>query len=356
MDLEEIRKKINQLDHQLVKILNQRMELTLQTARFKPPIQDKKREKKVLDNVGQMPERFISKEFIKKLFTDILAESSRLQSLGPKLLGFPGEHGANSEVAVRAYDSSLVPIPCMKFIDVFEGVNGGDFHYGLVPVENSLEGAVVGVDDLLMEYDLHICGEVKLHINHTLLTLPESDYKGINVVYSHPQAIAQCSKFINRHRLEAHPFYNTAGAAKMLSETRPRATAVIATKLCAEIYDLKIVNEDIENDASNFTRFILLSKEKGDQEGNKCSIIFTLKDQTGALYNVLKLFADAGINITRIESRPSTSSPANTAFLMDFSGSINDEEILETLVALEKKSIMYKLLGCYKKASFTSSG
>jgi len=354
MDLKEIRKQIDRLDCQIVKILNQRMELTLRTTQFKPGIQDKKREKEILDNAAQMPVRFISKAFIKKILKDIMAESRRLQAMGPKLVGFQGEHGANTEVAVRAYDPALVPIPCMKITDVFDGVKKGYFYYGMVPVENSLEGAVPGVDNLLIEKDLNIYGEVKLRINHALLTLPETDFRGIKVVYSHPQALAQCSRFIRENHLEAHPFYNTAGAAKMLANTMPRASAAIASKLCAEIYDLKIVKENIGDDASNFTRFVLLSKEKNITEGNKCSVLFVIHHESGALYNVLKLFADAGINFTRIESHPSPTDPATAAFLIDFYGSINDETVAETLEALEKKSIMYKLLGCYQEASIIS--
>lgn len=354
MDLYEIRKNIDKLDYQIVKILNQRMELTLRTTRLKTKIRDKGREKEILDNVAQMPIRFLDKDFIKKFFMDIMSESRRLQAKRPKLVGFQGEHGANTEVAIRAYDPALVPIPCKKIGDVFEGVTKGDFYNGLVPVENSLEGAVVGIDDLLIEHDLFIVGEVKLKINHALLTLPETDFKGIKVVYSHPQALGQCSKFIMQNRLEAHPFYNTAGAARMLANTMPRASAAIASKICAEIYDLKVIKEDIGDESSNFTRFLLLSKEKNPEEGDKFSIVFVIDSASGALYNVLKLFADAAINLTRIESQPSKTDPSNTAFLVDFKGSIKDEKVTGTLAALEKKSIMYKLLGFYKEASTIS--
>lgn len=354
MDLFEIRKNIDKIDNKIVKLLDQRMELTLRTTRFKKKIQDKNREKEIIDNAAKMPVRFMSKDFIKNFFISIMAESRQLQGRGPKLVGFQGEHGANTEVAILANDPALVPIPCMKIVDVFEGVLRGDFNFGLVPVENSLEGAVVGIDDLLIEHDIFIVDEVKLKINHALLTLPETDFNGIKVVYSHPQAIGQCSRFVRNYHLEAHPFYNTAGAARMLASTMPRASAVIASKLCAEIYDLKIIKENIGDDSSNFTRFIFLSKEKNKEEGNKCSIVFIINSRSGALYNILKLFADSGINLSRIESRPSKTNPENTAFLVDFHGSINDKRVSDTLTALEKKSIMYKLLGCYREATISS--
>lgn len=354
MDLLKIRKNIDKVDNNIMKLLDQRMELTLRTTRFKKTIQDRKREKEIIDNSSKIPVRFLSNDFIKKFFISIMAESRRLQALGPKLVGFQGEHGANTEVAIRVHDPALVAIPCMKLSDVFDGVLRGNFYYGLVPVENSLEGAVVGVDDLLIEHDIYIVGEVKVKINHALLTLPETDFNGIKVVYSHPQAIGQCSKFIRDYHLEAHPFYNTAGAARMLASTMPRASAVIASKLCAEIYDLKIIKKNIGDDSSNFTRFVLLSKEENKDEGNKCSIVFIINSKSGTLYNVIKLFADAGINLSRIESRPSKLSLENTAFLVDFFGSINEKRVTRTLAALEKKSIMYKLLGCYREATISS--
>ena len=211
------------------------------------------------------------------------------------------------------------------------------------------------MNDLLVETKLRIVGEVRMPVHHCLLALPESDYREIKVAYSHPQALSQCRGFIQRNKLEARPFYDTAGAAKMLSEDRPRASAAIASRLCAELYGLEILKENIEDHESNSTRFVVLSREgakdaKATGKGNKCSIIFSTEHKAGALFCVLKAFSDASINLTRIESRPIKSDPGKYAFLLDFEGSEQDSKVATALKEVEKASSFYKYLGCYKGA------
>ncbi|MBI4713302.1 MAG: prephenate dehydratase, partial [Planctomycetes bacterium] len=214
--------------------------------------------------------------------------------------------------------------------------------------ENSLEGAVTEVNDLLVGTELKIVAEVKLPIHHSLLSLPETDYREIKAVYSHPQALAQCRGFLSRNNLEPVPFYDTAGAAKMISETRPKAVAAIASRHCAELYDLEIIKDEIEDDKSNFTRFLVLANESAKESGNKCSIVFSTKHEAGTLFAVLKIFSDAGINLTRIESRPIRTDPGKYAFFLDFQGSDRDQKVVRALAEAKQKSVMFKLLGCYK--------
>jgi len=214
-------------------------------------------------------------------------------------------------------------------------------------------GAVTEVNDLLGETRLHIAGEVKIPIHHCLMVLPGTDHRTLRAVYSHPQALGQCRDFIARSRLEARPFYDTAGAAKMLRQERPPATAVIASRLCADLYDLEIVQEDIEDHASNATRFVALSGEPipvGQEEGNKCSIIFSLAHRAGELFAMLKIFSDRDINITRIESRPLRRDPGSYAFFLDFEGSDRDRQVIEALDAAKERSKTFKFLGCYPKS------
>ncbi|MBU0532816.1 prephenate dehydratase [Candidatus Micrarchaeota archaeon] len=350
MDLEKIRKKIDFIDAEIVKLLNERMEFALRTKKLKENIVDAKREEEVFGQIRKYSQGLIRPEFSGKVFDEIIKESVRLQEIDQKLVGFQGEHGAFGEVAIKKYDASLVPIPCMEFIDVFEGVRKNQLDFGLVPVENSLEGAVTQVNDLLVETDLSIVGEINTPITHCLLALPETDYREIRVVYSHPQALAQCRKFISRNKLEPRPFYDTAGAAKMLSKEKPRAASAVASKLCAELYNLEIIKENIEDTDTNSTRFILLSKEKSSEKGDKCSVIFSTKHQAGALFSVLELFAKAEINLTRIESRPIRTDPGNYAFLLDFQGSDEDGKVIEILEKTKEKTSMYKFLGCYREA------
>ena len=352
MDLKKVRQRIDRIDYEIVKLLNERIELGLRTRKLKPAVEDKEREKEVIENVEKIPLKLVRKEFTKQLFTNIIAETKEKQLENPLLVGFKGEHGASGEVAIHCFDSNMIPIPCVQFSDVIEGIKKGIFNMGILPVENSLEGGVNEVNDLLIEEDLYICGEIKQRLNYALLTLPETDYRVIKEVYSHPQALAQCSGFIARNHLEGRPYYDTAGAARLIAESKLRASAAIACTLCAELYNLQIIKEDIEDDASTYTRFILVALEKckTKEKGNKCSIIFSSQNQFGELYGILKIFSEAKINLIRIASHPSRKERGNWVFLVDFMGSDRDEKIPAILDQVEKKAMTYKLLGCYQAA------
>jgi prephenate dehydratase len=185
------------------------------------------------------------------------------------LVAFQGEHGAYGDVAARKLIPDGACIPCMEFMDVFRGVEEGHFDLGVVPVENSLEGAVTQVNDLLTTTDLKVIGEARIRVNHCLLATDITDYRDIRLVYSHPQALAQCRGFLMRNHLEPRPYYDTAGAAKMLARENPRAAAAIASALCAELYDLEIIKEGIEDGPSNTTRFLLLARDPYGERGEK---------------------------------------------------------------------------------------
>jgi len=354
----KLRKKIDLIDFEILKLMNQRMEHTLRTRKLKQNISDPGREQEIIATICRYSRGLIKPEFSKKIFYEIISESKRLQEQKLKLAGFQGEHGAYGEVAIRSVDPSLVPIPCVEFVDVFDEVINGQLDFGVVPVENSLEGAVTQVNDLLVETDvtkIKIAGEVKIPIHHCLLTLPGVDYSEIKVVYSHPQALAQCRKFLSRYKLEPRPYYDTAGAAMMLSNERPRTVAVIASKLCAELYNLQVAFENIEDNGSNSTRFLLLSREESKEDGNKCSIIFSTEHKAGSLFAVLKIFSDAGLNLTRIESRPIKNDPGKYAFLLDFQGSSRDQKVIDVLEKVKRETVIFKFLGCYKEASLKNT-
>jgi prephenate dehydratase/chorismate mutase len=350
MDLHEVRERIDRIDYEIVKLLNERIELGLRTRKLKPAVEDKEREKQVIENVEKIPLKLVRKEFSKQLIASIIAETKQKQLENPMLVGFKGEHGAGGDVAIHSYNPGMIPIPCVHFNDVVEGLKKGIFNMGILPVENSLEGGVNEVNDLLIEEDLYICGEIKQRLGYALLTLPETDYRVIKEVYSHPQALAQCSGFIARNHLEGRPYYDSAGAARLVAESKLRASAAIASTLCAELYNLQIIKEDIEDDTSTYTRFILVAMEKRQEKGNKCSVLFSSRNQFGELYAILKIFSDANINLIRVASHPSRAEKGNWVFLMDFMGSDRDEKILHLLEQVEKKAVAYKLLGCYQAA------
>jgi len=232
MSLDDLRRKIDLIDYEIVKLLNERMEHVLRLKRLKGSIVDPVREEQVVRNVRRFSGNLINPDFVERLYRAIMEESRSIQERDAMVIGFQGDHGAYSELAAITYDRALIPIPCAAFADVFGGVAARQLDFGVVPVENSLEGSITQVTDLLMAVDLNIIGEVSMSIHHFLLTLPETEPDDIRTVLSHPQAIAQCRGFIEDKRFVAQPFYDTAGAARMLSEQRPAATAVIASSLC----------------------------------------------------------------------------------------------------------------------------
>ena len=347
MKLNEISRKIDKIDRELLVLLQERMGLSLRSKKFQEATGDTRQEEDMLERMERMNLDLIKRSFSRQLLKTIIEESKRLQDEDRQLVAFQGEHGAYGDVASRLLVPSGAYIPCLEFIDVFRGVEEGYLDLGVVPVENSLEGAVTQVNDLLTTTNLHVTGEVKVDVNHCLLATEATDYREIRVVYSHPQALAQCRDFLMRNKLEPRPYYDTAGAAKMLARENPKAAAAIASSLCAELYNLDIIKEGIEDGPSNSTRFLLLSREPYSGQGDKTSIIFAVAHEAGQLYGVLKLFADAKINLTRISSMPLRSDPSNYSFFLDFEGSEKDSKVVEVMEKVAEMTISLKNLGSY---------
>ncbi|MFH0844100.1 MAG: prephenate dehydratase [Pseudomonadota bacterium] len=351
MSLKEVRKRIDLLDSKILKLLNDRMGLVLMTKKFKSRIEDRNREKELFDRIKRDSTRLINADFIQRVYAEIVKESKDLQRKDYKLIAFQGEHGAYSEVAAREWDRDLVPMPCAEFADVFEGVESGLYDYGIVPVENTLGGVVGQVNELLIGTELFLVGAIEFPIHHCLLALPETDHREIRAVYSHPQALAQCRRFLARNKLQPISYSDTAGAARMLAEQRPKASAAIASKLAAELYALDIIKEDIEDLDRNMTRFLLLSKEENREEGDKCSIIFSTEHKSGTLFRVLEVFAKENINLTKIESIPNE--PGNYAFFLDFIGSKKDEKVAKAIETVKEMTTNFKLMGSYRERKVT---
>ena len=351
MKLNEISSKINKIDRELLVLLQERMGLALRSKKFMETGDESQYEENVLERVNRMNLDLVKSSFSRQLLKTIIDESKRLQDEDRRLVAFQGEHGAYGEVASRKLVPAGAYIPCLEFIDVFRGVEDGQFDLGVVPVENSLEGAVTQVNDLLTTTDLKVIGEIKVVVRHCLLATEATDYREIRVVYSHPQALAQCRDFLMRNKLEPRPYYDTAGAAKMLARENPKASAAVASALCGELYDLEIIKEGIEDGPSNSTRFLLLAREACTENRNKTSIIFAVAHEAGQLYNVLQLFAEARINLTRISSMPLRSDPSNYSFFLDFEGSEDDEKVREVLDRMGKMTISLKNLGSYPSAN-----
>jgi prephenate dehydratase/chorismate mutase len=353
ININDIRKEISRIDFELLKLLNTRMELCVKTKKFKLGISDESREKEVLTGVSRLSPYLLEPEFSQNLFRLIIDESKKLQQKYQTLVGFQGEHGSYGEMVARHHFPGQVFTPFAEFSEVFERLEDGSIDYGVVPVENSVGGPVTQVNELLIKFPLYIAGEAKLKINYCLLTLPETDYRDIKLVYSHPDALTQCLDFLNRNNLEEKPYYDTAGAAKDLSELRWKAAAAIASPLCAGLYNLQVIKDHLATHDQNITRYLILAKEPRTPEGNKCSIIFSAPHKAGMLFNTLKLFAEAEINLTRIESMSIIDDAINYAFILDFQGSDKDPKVQQALEKVKQASSMYKFLGCYVEESIT---
>ena len=347
MKLKEIRKKIDLLDSRILRMLNDRMEMALMAKKLKTSIEDKEREKEVIERIRMNSTGLINSEFVEKVYSEIIKESKDLQNRDYKLIGFKGEHGAYGEVALREWNSEWVAVPNREYSAVFEGVKTGLFDYGIAGVENTLGGVVGEVNEILVNTDLFVVGAVELPIYLCLLALPGTDHREIRTVYSQSQALAQCRNFLERNNLESVQYYDAAEAAKMLAEETPKSSAVIASKLASEIYNLEIIKEDIDDFERNMTRFLILSREENKEEGDKCSILFSTEHRAGTLFNVLEVFARNNINLTRIGSIQSGA--GNYTFFLDFIGSNKDGNVKTALNDVKKIATGYRFMGCYRE-------
>ncbi|MEM2506107.1 MAG: prephenate dehydratase [Nitrososphaeria archaeon] len=279
-------------------------------------------------------------------------EIKSFQNKSETRVSFQGERGAYSEEAAYKFFGNKISVrPCKEIPDVFESVELGESDYGIVPVENSLEGIVNQTYDLLLQSPLKICGEIILRIKHCLIAHPNTDINSIKAVYSHPQALAQCKNFLKKLGCKVIPFFDTAGSVKMIKEEKVYDGAAIAGKRAAEIYQMKILIEGIEDQPNNYTRFFVLSKNSSPPTGDdKTSIVFSVKHVPGALYKALEEFAMRNINLTKIESRPTRIAPWEYNFYLDFEGHINEEKCKDAIEGLRRKSLFVKVLGSYPKA------
>ncbi|MEM2320757.1 MAG: prephenate dehydratase [Candidatus Bathyarchaeia archaeon] len=270
----------------------------------------------------------------------------------PVRVAFQGEIGAYSESAIYEFFGSVAhPVPCKRFLDVFKRVEDGETEFGVVPVENSIEGSITQVYDLFLEHNVKVCGEVILKIVHCLIANPGVDLSSVRVVYSHPQALGQCRSFLERLGCELISTYDTAGSVKMIKERGLLDAAAIASERCAEIYGMNILAKDIADSPNNYTRFFALSTFDAPPTGDdKTSIIFSTRHVPGALYKALGEFALRGINLTKIESRPTKQRPWEYNFYLDFEGHRTETRCIEALEGLKANALFVKILGSYPKA------
>lgn len=270
------------------------------------------------------------------------------------IVAFQGEPGSYSEKATRDYfGNNVATMPCRSFSGIFAAIHEERANFGMLPVENSLAGTVMPAYDLLIDHDLRVQGEIIVRIEHCLMAPAGTPLQEIKRAKSHHQALAQCENNLQRMGIRPIDHYDTAGAARDLSNHPEPGTAAIASELAAETYNLEILMHNFEDLDVNFTRFFILGRMDPPRgERSKTSIIFTTRHVPGALYSVMGELANHNLNLTKIESRPRRNRPWHYLFYVDFEGHEDDPEVRSAMLGILKQSSMLKVLGSYPSAEY----
>lgn len=377
MDIQDLRVKIDSIDKEITRLFEERMKTAAAVADYKRenglPVFDSERERIVINKVTNN----VSKEFqgytralyttmfelsrsyqhkrinsdypLKKKIDEIISNTDLVLPERAKV-ACQGVEGAYSQHACDKMFKYPEITYCPTFEDVFKKVSSGECRYGVLPIENSNAGSVDSVYDLLGKYKFYIVHSTKLFIQHAILANRGTALGDIKTIFSHEQAINQCSNFIKMlgKDVDVQICKNTAVAAKMVAESGRNDVAAIGSRDCAELYSLKVIKSAIQNSAHNYTRFILISKEPEIYPGaNKTSIMMTIAHKPGSLYNILARFSSLGVNMTKLESRPISGSNFEFMFYFDMDSSVYSDDLKSLLAELENESEQFNYLGSY---------
>lgn len=266
-------------------------------------------------------------------------------------VAFQGLPGAYSEAAIlEYYGPEVETTPCESFDAVFSAVQKGSCERGMVPIENSLAGSIHRNYDLLLQHELSIVGEYHLRVKHCLIALPGVRLDEIRTVISHPQALAQCEGYLRNLGVTPSPVYDTAGSVKIVLDQGERTQAAIASRRAAELHQMNVLAEGIEDDPANYTRFLSVATQPVmPAENAKTSIVFTLRNMPGALFKALSVFALRDIDLTKIESRPLVGKPWEYLFYIDIVGTVAEKSVSHALENLSEYALTLRVLGSYPR-------
>lgn len=348
--VDALRKKIDRIDKKIVELLNERASLALRIGHRKSlgnqEVYVPSREKEICERISFINRGPLSNEAIRTIYREILSASRSLE--GPIKVAYLGPEASFTHMAAREQFGSIMAfVPLRSIADVFQDVSQGRANYGVVPIENSSEGVVAHTLDMLVESDVKICAEVCLEIHLHLLSR-SGRFEDIERVVSHPQALAQCRRFLATRcpGIRVDEVASTAQAAQMAAEDP--SLAAVASSVAKDFYGLQAVESNIEDHANNITRFLVIGEHEPAPSGDdKTSIAFSVKDEVGILHRMLEPFAKNRINLTKIESRPLKNKPWEYMFFLDMEGHRREPRIQRALKKLEKSCLFMKILGSY---------
>ena len=374
-DLKECREKLDGIDREIVRLFEERMAVCGQVAEYKietgKAVYDGEREKQKIAAVREMAEGDQNKEAVEELFTQLMTMSRRYQygllcarKKTPPLgfqevdgirkkdvrVVFQGVEGAYSHAAVRMYfgeDADAYHVE--KFEDTMKELGRGQADYAVLPIENSTAGFVITNYDLLSRYDNYIVGEIYVPVDHVLLGVPGASVSDVKTVYSHNQALMQCSEYLNSHRdWNQVSMLNTAAAAKKVMEEQDKTQAAVASRTAGELYGLAELKTSISNEKGNTTRFLVLSREPVyEKRASRVTITFEVPHVSGSLYRILGNFIFNGVNMRMIESRPIPDKPFEYRFFVDIEGNLGEAPVHNALAGLRAEASSMRILGNY---------
>ncbi|MCL2018869.1 MAG: chorismate mutase [Oscillospiraceae bacterium] len=376
--LEKIREEIDVIDNQVVELFEKRITLAAKAGEYKNangiPLIHPAREREIIARLTENQSDIMA-GYTKILFNTVF-DLSRLhqskygskssavtKSIKHALENTPKVFPQSAVVACQGAEGAYSQFACEKlfsrprimyfnsFNDVFNAVDKGLCKKGILPIENSLQGSVTEVYDLMVKYNFYIAKSVKMKINHALLANKGADLSGIKEIYSHEQALSQCGDYLKSLKdVKIIECENTAVASKMVSESERTDIAAISNPRCADLYNLIILSNDIQKNGNNYTRFICITKELEIYPGgDKISLLFTVAHKPGALYGIMSKFAALGVNLTKLESRPIPDRDFEFVFYSEFEASIYSEEIIDLISSLDSSPEAFVFLGSYNE-------
>jgi len=355
-DLSDYRKEIDRIDDEILCLLNERSKSVIEIGKLKKQkdadanLHTPAREAAIIDRLMRQSRGPFPTDAIRSVYREIMSASLSLE--GPQKVAYLGPRATFTHMAcMQKFGSSAQYVPVNSIKDVFSEVERGRAHFGVVPIENTTEGVVNHTLDMFIDSNLLIYGEVLQEVSHHLLS-KSGVVDEMTKIYSHPHAIAQCRNWLetNLPHVLVSEVASTARAAEICADD-PSAGA-IASELAAQLYGLKVIKSRIEDNMNNFTRFLVLSQKPPERTGkDKTSLMLSVKDKVGALYDLLRPFASHGLNMTKIESRPSRRKAWEYIFFVDVEGHMEEERVKKAIEEIKGRCLFMKVLGSYPSHS-----